>query len=213
MNGFLCCWNEGSPPVAQTVIVGPVGQREDGMIGDYRIEGHALVSGDDRIADVAGRKPPELNHPLDWARFQAELRKAAVIVLGRKSHLSDPGRPGRRRLVVSSSARGIEQRADAWWWNPAEAELEAALAAIAPGGGLVAVPGGMRVFDMFLSFGYDAFHLVRLPGLALPGGVPVFSACDQGDTAEGVLAESGLARTETETLDPNVGLTVEVWRA
>lgn len=182
------------------------------MIGNYRMEGHALVSGDDRIADAAGRKPPELNHPLDWARFQAALRTAAVIVLGRKSHESDPGLSGRRRLVMSSSAHGIEQRSDAWWWNPAEAELEEALATVAPGGGLVAIPGGMRVFDVFLSVGYDAFHLARLPALALPGGVPVFSACDQGDTAAGVLAEAGLVVAETETLDPAVGLTVEVWR-
>jgi hypothetical protein len=182
------------------------------MIGNYRFEGHALVSGDDRIANAAGVKPPELNHPLDWARFQAALSQAAVIVVGRKSHESDPGRPGRRRLVMSSSARGVERRADAWWWNPAEAELEEALATVAPGGGLVAIPGGMRVFDWFLGVGYDAFHLARLPGVALPGGVPVFSACDQGDTAEGVLAEAGLAVVERETLDPVAGLTVEVWR-
>ncbi|MCW5717492.1 MAG: hypothetical protein KIS68_06645 [Bauldia sp.] len=182
------------------------------MIGNYWLEGHALVSGDDRIADAAGRKPPELNHPLDWARFQAELHQAAVVVLGRKSHESDPGRPGRRRLVMSSSVRGIERRGDAWWWNPAEAELEEALAVAAPGGGLVAIPGGMRVFDTFLSVGYDAFHLARLPAVTLPGGMPVFSACDQGDTAEGVLAEAGLALAEMETLDPEVGLTVEVWR-
>jgi len=182
------------------------------MIGNFRLEGHALVSVDDRIADAAGRKPLELNHPLDWARFQGELGKAAVIVLGRKSHESDPGRSGGRRLVVSSGARGIERRADAWWWNPAEVELVEALAAVAPAGGLVAIPGGMRVFDMFLSVGYDAFHLARLPALAIPQGIPVFSACDQGDTAEGVLAEAGLVLAETEVLDPAVGLIVEVWR-
>jgi hypothetical protein len=182
------------------------------MIGNYRIEGHALVSGDDRIADAAGNKPPELNHPLDWARFQAELAWAAVIAVGRKSHESDPGRPGRRRLVLSSSARGIERRVDAWWWNPAEATLEEALEAVAPGGGLVAVPGGTRVFDVFLGVGYDAFHLARLPAVTLPGGLPVFSACDEGDTAEGVLAEAGLVVVETEMLDPAVGLSVEVWR-
>lgn len=182
------------------------------MIGNFRLEGHALVSADDRIADASGAKPAALNHPADWARFQAELGKAAVVVVGRKSHESDPGPRGRRRLVMSSGANGIEQRGEAWWWNPAEVELEDALLAVAPAGGLVAIPGGMRVFDYFLDVGYDAFHLARLPDVTIPGGIPVFSACDQGDTAEGVLAEAGLQIAETEELDPAVGLTVEVWR-
>lgn len=182
------------------------------MIGKFRLEGHALVSADDRIADASGTKPPALNHPADWARFQAELGRAAIVVVGRKSHESDPGPRGRRRLVMSSAARGIERRGEAWWWNPAEVELEEALGSVAPAGGLVAIPGGMRVFDYFLGVGYDAFHLSRLPGLTIPGGVPVFSACDQGDTAEGVLSESGLRIAETEVLDPALGLTVEVWR-
>lgn len=182
------------------------------MLGNYRFEGHALVSADDRIADAAGMKPPELNHPADWARFQTELGKAAVILIGRKSHETDPGTRGRRRIVMSSRARGIERRADAWWWNPAEASLEKALSTAAPGGGLVAVPGGMAVFDYFLKVGYDAFHLARLPTVALPGGIPVFSACADGALAEEVLAWAGLHAAEVENLDPHLSLTVTVWR-
>src|SRR5688500_10330417 len=56
------------------------------LIGKWTFEGHALVSADDRIADAHGDKPAELNHPKDWKRFQAELGKAAVVLIGRKSH-------------------------------------------------------------------------------------------------------------------------------
>ncbi|MGD9738563.1 MAG: hypothetical protein AB7O56_05930 [Bauldia sp.] len=182
------------------------------MLGNYHFEGHALVSADDRIADAGGVKPAALNHPADWARFQGELGKAAVIVIGRKSHAADPGRRGRRRIVMSSGARGIERRDDAWWWNPAEASLEEALVTVAPAGGLVAIPGGMAVFDYFLGVGYDAFHLARLPGIALPGGVPVFSECADGPSSETVLGNAGLRPAEVEDLDPAVGLTVTVWR-
>lgn len=183
------------------------------MIGKWTFEGHALVSADDRIADAHGDKPAELNHPKDWKRFQAELGEAAVVLIGRKSHEADPGRRGRRRIIVSSQARGLEKRADGWWWDPGSITLEEALTEVVPEGGLVGIPGGRGVFDMFLEIGFDAFHLARLPMVRLPGGVPVFSACDQGRRAEAVLTGAGLHVAEVETLDPAVGLVVAVWRA
>lgn len=182
------------------------------MIGNYRFEGHALVSADDRIADADGMKPAALNHPADWARFQAELGKAALILIGRKSHETDPGRPGRRRLVVSTQATGVEKRADAWWWNPAIVSVEEALTTAAPGGGLVAIPGGHGVFDLFLGIGYDAFHLARLGQMVIPGGIPVFSACAEGIPAESVLTTAGLRQSESEVLDGAAALTSTVWR-
>ncbi len=182
------------------------------LIGKWTFEGHALVSADDRIADAQGDKPAELNHPKDWKRFQAELGKAAVILIGRKSHEADPGRRGKKRIVVSSQARGLERRADGWWWDPGSITLEEALTEVAPEGGLVGIPGGRGVFDMFLEIGFDAFHLARLPTVRLPGGVPVFSACDEGQPAEAVLTAAGLRIADVETLDPAVGLVVAVWR-
>ncbi|MCW5697099.1 MAG: hypothetical protein KIS96_10265 [Bauldia sp.] len=180
----------------------------------YRFEGHAIVSADDRIADSGGGKPDRLNNPADWARFQAALAEAALILIGRKSHEADPPTTRQRnRLIVSSSAAGgLEQRADGWWWNPGAASLEDALAAAAPAGGLVAIPGGQRVFDDFLGVGYDAFHLARNPNVTLPGGVGVFSACERGVSAEDVLSGAGLLPAEYEVLDPAANVTVTVWR-
>src|SRR5436190_9143364 len=143
------------------------------MIGPYAIHGYAIVSADDRIAGPDGRMPRELHSDADWALFQAALDRAAVTVIGRLGHEQTPNNLGRNRLVLSSSARAIERRADATWWNPAEATALAALNAVAPGGGLAVVVGGRRVFDLFLEFGFDEFHLTRMPHVLMPGGIPV----------------------------------------
>jgi hypothetical protein len=178
----------------------------------HRIEGHAIISADGCIADPEGNTPASLNNEADWLRFQAALDTAAVVVLGRLNHEGNPNTARRNRLVVSSSARGIERRQDAWWWNPAEASLAAALGAAAPRGGIVAVPGGRLVFDLFLAAGYDAFHLARVAGVTIPGGVPLFTALNTGKTAEAVLTAAGLVPGPEELLDPKAGVTLVTWR-
>ena len=70
----------------------------------YRFEGHAIVSADDRIADANGAKTDRLNHPADWARFQGELDKAVLILIGRKSHEAEPA-PRPRNCGHTTSAR------------------------------------------------------------------------------------------------------------
>jgi hypothetical protein len=177
----------------------------------YAIEGHAIVSADDRIADASGVTPPELRNQADWARFQAALDRAAVTVLGRLGHEANPNLKNRNRLVLSSTAGGIERRNGAWWWNPARASFAEALADAAPAGGIVAVPGGRRVFDLFLDIGFDAFHLARASRVVLPDGVPVFSAVRSGDRAGTILAAHGLRPGPVETLDEAASVTVTVW--
>ena len=181
------------------------------MIAGYPIHGHAIVSADDRIADAAGATPPALRNEDDWVRFQAALDAAAVTVLGRLGHEANPNFRRRNRLVLSSGTRGVERRADAWWWNPAEAPLAEALARAAPGGGIVAVPGGRRVFDLFLAVGYDEFHLARAERVHLPGGVPIFTAVLSGRTAEAILAER-LTAGPAEPIDRQAGVSLTVWR-
>lgn len=178
----------------------------------YRIEGHAIVSADDRIAGADGVTPAALNNAADWARFQAALDEAVLVVLGRLSHEANPNHKKRPRLVVSSSASGIEHRTDGWWWNPARASVDNALRIAAPKGGLVAVPGGRLVFDLFLNLGFDAFQLSRSARVRLPGGIPVFTAAAGGKTADEVLAAHGMEPGPVETLDATAGVTLTVWR-
>jgi hypothetical protein len=178
----------------------------------YVFHGHAIVSADDMIADASGATPASLRNEADWARFQAALDRAAVTVLGRLGHEANPNLKGRNRLILSSSARGVERRLDAWWWNPAEATLAEALASAAPGGGIVAVPGGRRVFDLFLATGFDEFHLARAAGVHLPEGIPIFSAVREGRSADAVLAAHGLRPEPPTMLDAEAGVSLTVWR-
>jgi hypothetical protein len=48
--------------------------------------------------------------------------------------------------------------------------------------------------------------------VSLPGGRGVFSACEQGETAEALLARAGLKPEPTRTIDAAVGVTLTVWR-
>ena len=86
----------------------------------WTIEGHALVSADGCIADARGEFPDALRNEADWLRFQAALDRAAVVVIGRVSHLAAQNRAGRPRVIVSGAARSLQQREDGWWWNRAD---------------------------------------------------------------------------------------------
>jgi hypothetical protein len=178
----------------------------------FRIEGHAIVSADDMIAAANGNMPPALSNDADWIRFQRALDAAAIVLLGRLSHVAIPNRHRRNRVVVSSAVAGVERRDGAWWWNPARTPLAEALHKAAPAGGTVAVPGGRLVFDLFRPQAFDAFHLARVPGITLPGGVPLFSAISGGLTADQVLAGDGLIAGAAEIIDPAAGVTLTTWQ-
>ena len=177
------------------------------------IHGYAIVTDDDRIAGADGQTPKSLRNEADWLNFQRELDRADLIVLGRLGHKANPNVKGRRRLVVSNSAAGLESREGEIWWRPAIKPWAEVSAALLPHGGRVAVPGGQGVFDLFLAIGYDAFHLTRADGATAPGGRALFSACDQGLSAEAVLAGAGcLEPRERQVLDAAAKVALTIWR-
>jgi dihydrofolate reductase len=176
----------------------------------YSIEGHAIVSRDGAIADRSGVKPDGLAIDADWAYFQRQLDDSALVVLGRLSHEADPDR-GRPRLVVTSAANGLVQAGPRLWkLDPARLAIADALAQVVPHGGRIAVVGGRRVFDLFLSQGYDAFHLSIAQKCVLPGGVPVFTGVGSAAQAADLLGAHGLAVAERRTLDAAAGAVL--WR-
>jgi hypothetical protein len=176
------------------------------------IHGYAIVSDDDRIADSSGATPAALRNEADWTYFQRELDRADLIALGRLGHEANPNVKGRRRLVLSRAARGLEQRSDAWWWNPDRASWREAMQILLPDGGRVAVPGGQAVFDLFLGLGYEAFHLSRARGVLLPGGRYLFAACERGTSAGAALRGAALHVGDVKTIDAAAGVTLEIWR-
>jgi hypothetical protein len=176
------------------------------------INGFAIVSDDDCIADASGRTPDVLRNDADWAYFQAELNRSALTVLGRLGHEANPNPRGRLRMILSSSSSGLERRSDGWWWSPEKLPWDQAIRTVLPEGGRIAVPGGRRVFDLFLKIGYDAFHLTRAEGVTVPNGTRLFSASTDGRNAEDILSASGLTPGERQILDPSVPVTLTIWR-
>ncbi len=177
----------------------------------HYLVGHAIVSANDRIANADGVLPPELQNERDWELFQAALDRSQLVMLGRLSHEATPNARKRLRLIISSTASGLEKRDDAFWLNPAIVPLEQALREILPDGGVVGVVGGRFVFDLVGANRFDAFHLARSPDVILPDGRGLFAACEAGVPAEAVLAGGGLSVTSETLIDPVPRVTLTVW--
>ena len=177
------------------------------------IHGYAIISDDDKIAAADGLLPPSMRNEKDWEYYQRALARSNLVVFGHRSHELEPNIRGDPRLVISSRAAGLEQRPDAWWWNPAQASWPDVAKRLLPEGGDVAVPGGQPVFDLFLAIGFAAFHLSHARGVKLPGGRSIFSACDRGLSAGAMLRNAGLKPSEKIPLDPEHGVEMTVWRA
>jgi len=182
------------------------------MPGNLDITGYAIVSDDDRITAADGLTPVSLRNEKDWELYQLAQQQATMVVFARRSHELEPNIHHTPRLVVSREAPGLEQRADSWWWDPRRVTWEAVAAKLLPNGGAVAVGGGQVVFDLFLTIGYQGFHLSHAKGVKLPGGRGVFAACEAGVPAATVLKEHGLAIEKQVPLDPAHGVEMTIWR-
>ncbi|PCJ85896.1 MAG: hypothetical protein COA52_15705 [Hyphomicrobiales bacterium] len=176
------------------------------------IDGYAIISDNHCIADADGNMPEALRNDADWDYFQAALDDAALTVLGRKGHEANGNPKKRKRLIVSRSVSGIEQKSDSWWWNPAGCSWREAQEHAAPQGGRIAVPGGRDIFGLFLEIGYSTFHLARAKGVHVPGGTMMFpGAVDQ--SPEAILAAHGLAPGGERWLDEPANVSLTVWQA
>lgn len=176
--------------------------------GRFPVVGHAIVSADGMIADSAGLMPPRLRNEADFALFQTALDRASVVVVGSLGHRRHPN-PGRRRLVFTSTvARFAADAADrlATLYNPVGMALEDVLGEMDVPDGIVAVTGGMRVFDHFLPL-FDAFELAEVNDLVLPGGVTCFSSAHP----RVALAACGMTPVETRVIDAANNVTLTRW--
>jgi dihydrofolate reductase len=183
------------------------------MFRPRRVEGYAIVSEDGMIADAVGVMPDALKLEADRRFFERGLDRVDVVVHGRHSHERQPRSPLRRRLIATRQIQALAAdpaNAKAWFWNPAGASLEQALAAVGAPDARVGVVGGTEVFGLFLDL-YDVFHLSRAADVRLPGGRPVFPGVPT-KTPEEVLAIHGLDRGRRHVLDRAKDLTIASWR-
>lgn len=178
----------------------------------YRVHGHAIVSADDFIALPEGRFSSKLYNEADWRHFQAALDGAAVTLLDRARHRAHPNYARRNRLVVDPGVKALEEAGDVWRWNPEAVGLADALAAAAPAGGTIAVPGGQAVFDFFQAIGWHAFDLARAETVRLEEGTKLFSVLGPDLAVTDALAAAGLVAEPTENLDPIARVTLTRWR-
>jgi hypothetical protein len=179
---------------------------------DYPLHAYAIVCENDCIADAEGRFPDVLRNDADWLYFQSGLDRAAITLMGRRSHETNANHRNRLRLVMSRSVSALEHRADGWWWNPAERPLPEALQTIIPEGGEVAVPGGRDVFDLLEAASFTAFHLARAHGRTIPRGRGLFQVCETGTPSDLVLLDGGLRPGPMKWLDEENRVSLTVWR-
>ena len=177
------------------------------------VHGHAIVGGNARMTDAAGRMPAALRFEADWVRFQAGLDRADVSLIGRRTHEAAPNVARRARVVVTGNpAYSLgDERAVAF--DPAAGELKSFLAARFGPAAHVAVVGGTDVFELAgRALGYDAFDLTVATAVRLEGGRPVFEGAVDLSGLRDCLEALGLARTATRTLAAPAPLRAEAWR-
>ncbi len=181
------------------------------MPSAVRIEGYAIVSEDGMLANAQGVMPDSLKVEADKRFFESGLDGVDVVVHGRGSHELQPRSHLRRRLIVTRRVSAIvadPSNAKAFFWNPAGASFEQALAAFGTPVGAAGVIGGTDVFGMFLDR-YDVFYLSQALGVSLPGGRPVFPQVP-AHTPEMVLAAHGLKVGKRE--HPAENLIITTWQ-
>jgi len=178
-----------------------------------RIEGYAVISAEGMIATADGKFPEEIKVPADHKFYQDSVAAASAVANGRHSAEGGIGEKHRKRIILTRRVDVLTPDPDnpkAILWNPATAPFEEAWARLGIDGGSLAVVGGTEAFGLFLTIGYDVFHLTRTDA-SVAKGRPVFPGVGTTSTAEEVMTKHGLVLKGTRMLDASVNCRVEEW--
>ena len=178
-----------------------------------RIEGYAIVSREGMIANSDGSFPDELKIPADQQFYQDSLERASAVANGRHSAEGGPKEKERKRILVTRRVQRVVHdpaNPNAILWNPATASFDEAWQKLNVEDGILAVVGGTDVFALFLTIGYDAFFLSRVP-VSVPHGRPVFPGVGKGVPPEEPLKQHDLVLKDTRMLDPVSETVLQEW--
>lgn len=177
------------------------------------IAGYAVTSADGFIADAVGAMPDALKFEADWAYFQNALDQANITLLGRRTHEAAPNVRQRRRLVVSSRVRKVQQEDDTTFWvNPEDVDPSTVFVGLAGAKARIAVVGGTGVFDWILaSCGFSEFHISLAHHVRLGAGRPLLSGIRDLDDAVSKLERRGLVLRQHSWFDQEAGLELLVY--
>lgn len=178
-----------------------------------RIEGYAVISAEGMIATADGKFPEDIKIAADHKFYQDSVAAASAVANGRHSAEGGIGEKHRKRIVLTRRVDMLTPDPDnpkAILWNPATAPFEEAWARLGIDGGSLAVVGGTDTFGLFLTIGYDVFHLTRTVA-SVPKGRPVFPGVGTTTTAEEALTKAGMVHKGTRMLDASVNCRVEEW--
>jgi hypothetical protein len=169
-----------------------------------------MISEDKIVADATGAMASKLVSEADQRFLSDRLDRASVIVHGRNSHeiSRNPGAATTNcepqdsvNCQGSRPAAGCCGILPVFPWRRRPRSL-------ASGMERLRILGGTEIFGLFLPR-YDVFHLLRVAGLRLSGGRPVFPQVPQF-SVEAVLASSKLSPTAQLPLDEARGVTLSL---
>ncbi len=178
-----------------------------------RIEGYAVISREGMIATADGKSPEEIKIPADHQFYHDSVDRASAVANGRHSAEGGPKEKLRRRLLLTRRVNRLMPdpgNPRTILWNPGSTPFDEAWARLGIEDGILAVVGGTDVFGLFLTLGYDTFHLSRTDA-SVPRGRPVFPGVCTAATVEDVMAKAGLVLRDTRLLDPTTSTRVEAW--
>src|SRR5437764_1668724 len=124
------------------------------------------------IAASDGHFPEVLKIPADQEVYQPPLDHADAIGNGRPSAEGGEKEKLRRRIVLTRRINMLTVdpgNPNAILWNPGSTPFGEAWQRLRIDGGVLAVVGGTDVFGLFLTIGYDAFHLTKTE-VSIPRG-------------------------------------------
>ncbi|MEZ5825602.1 MAG: dihydrofolate reductase family protein [Geminicoccaceae bacterium] len=166
-----------------------------------RFELLVVATADGFIGTETAHNPSEWASDEEQQLFFASVDKADWSIMGRRTHEEAP-RPDRRRIIFSTSARGLEWRSPTQLWaDPARSSIDEMIEAVSTRhpARTCLILGGTRVHDWFFAHGLIDRVVLTVEPLTFGAGMPIVSHI-AGEPSS-VMRELGFTMTESRILN------------